>query len=140
MIPYFIILASAIGYALIRAKHDSFITQGKWKTWAFIEGVFWCILLVTLVLLSFTMKWWFLIVLGPIFAFSFWLVFDCVVGWYFSGNILYLGDQGFDLKMRGMALYNKPIFGWKETGSVRLIFFKLFWLVLLTLSYSSLLN
>jgi hypothetical protein len=101
MIALFVILATAIGYALIRAKHDSFLKGGKWKLWAFIEGVFIAIFIVGLILLSFKMNWWYGTVLGPIFGFSFWLVFDCVVGYHFTGNILYLGTSDFDLKMRG---------------------------------------
>ena len=138
MIPLSIILICAIGYAFIRAKHDSFLKGGKWKMWAFVEGVFIAAFIVGLVLLSFKLNWWFGAVLGPIFAFVFWLFFDCIVGYHFGGSVLYLGTSGFDLKMRGMFLYNKPIFGWKETGNVRGIFFKCFWLVLLIGAYFSL--
>lgn len=137
MMPLTIILISAIIYAFIRAKHDSYLKGGEWKTWAFIEGFFWGALVVALTLLSFSLDWWVGFVLGPIFAFTFWLFFDCIVGYHFTGNILYLGEKGFDLKMRKMFLYNKPIFGWKETGQIRGIFFKGFWLVLLIGAYFS---
>ena len=139
MIPLAIILICAIGYALIRAKIDSYLTQGEWKTWAFIMGVFFAVCIVGLSILAFNLKWWMGFVMGPLFGLSFWLVFDCVVGYHFTGSILYVGTRGFDLFMRQMFLYNKPIFGWKETGAIRQILFKCFWLTLLILAYNSLL-
>jgi len=137
MIPIIIILATAVIFALIRAKHDSFIAGGRWKVWAFVEGCFFAVATVALTLLAFGLPWWLGFVLGPVFAFSFWLVFDCVVGWLLSGSILYIGNQGFDLQMRKMFLYNKPIFGWEEPGAIRQIFFKAFWIFLLLGAYFS---
>lgn len=133
-----VILLVSIIYACIRAKHDSFISGGSWKKYAFIEGIFFNVCIVALSVAAFGLAWWTGFVLAAIFAFVFWLFFDCIVGWYFSGNILYLGNTGFDLKMRKMFKYNLPIFGWKS-GALIFILFKLFWLVLLTLSYFSLL-
>jgi hypothetical protein len=140
MISYIFIVVVALVYALIRAKHDSFIRVGEWKTWAFIEGVMWAVYVVASSLFLFNLQWWFVIVLGPLFAFSFWLVFDCAVGWHFAGSILYLGNHGFDLKMRQTFKYNLPIFGWKESGAFIFILFKLFWIVLLSLIYFELYN
>ena len=138
MIPFIIILSTAVIYALIRAKHDYFVPDGKWKLFAFIEGVFFDLIISALTVAAFDLSWWMGFPLAAIFAFVFWLFFDCAVGYYFSGSILYLGNSAFDLKMRKMFLYNKPIFGWKS-GALILILFKLFWIALLTLSYISLL-
>ena len=139
MKPYLIILTTSIIYAIIRAFHDSHISNGKWKIWAFVEGVFAAALTSGLLVWRTEIQWWYIFLLGPLFAFYFWLVFDCVVGYLFSRSILYLGTSGFDMKMRWSFLYNKPIFGWKETGAIRQIFFKCFWITLLTLIYNSLL-
>lgn len=133
-----IISAVAIIYALIRAKHDSYIRVGEWKKWAFIEGVWWGVYVTVSTLFLFSMNWWMFIVLGPLFAFFFWLIFDCAVGWHFSGSILYIGNHGFDLKMRKTFKYNLPIFGW-QSGALILILFKLFWIGLLTGFYFALL-
>lgn len=138
MTPLIVILTTAIIYALIRAKHDSYLLHGDWKRWAVIEAVFWTISFTAVLLYGFQLHWAYGLLLAPVFAFSFWLFFDCIVGYLFTGNILYLGEKGWDKKMRAMFLYNKPIFGWKETGAIRMIFFKCFWLTLLILSYLSL--
>lgn len=135
MINYLIISAIAVAYALIRAKHDSYIRVGEWKKWAFIEGVMWAVVTIALALAAFGLKWWVGIIAGPLFAFMFWLFFDCAVGWHFAGNILYIGNHGFDLKMRQTFKYNLPIFGWKESGAFILILFKLFWIILLSLIF-----
>lgn len=139
MIPYFITIAVAGVYALIRAKHDAFISHGGWKVWAFIEGVLMDLIVTAMIVLLFKMRWWMGIPTAGIFAFFFWLVFDCAEGYLRTGFILHLGDKGFDLTMRQMFHYNKPIFGWKETGAIRQVFFKCFWLVLLSGAYFSLL-
>lgn len=140
MIAFIIILVISIAYAVIRAFHDSKISGGKWKTWAFIEGILVDLAIVALLWrLFYVPDWWMMFPAGFIFAFVFWLVFDCMEGYLRTGNILYIGSSGFDQKMREMFHYNKPLFGWKETGSIRLIFFKSFWLVLLIGAYFALL-
>ena len=95
---------------------------------------------VILTVLWFHFPWWMCIPLALIFAFTFWLVFDCLHGYLRTGFILYIGDSVFDKKMRWVFLYNKPIFGWEQTGAVRQVFFKMFWLGILIPSYFSLLN
>lgn len=138
MIALFIISSIAIIYALIRAKHDYFVTDGKWKLFAFIEGVFFDACISSLTVAAFALNWWHGPVIAAIFAFVFWLFFDCAVGYHFSGNILYLGTSGFDLKMRQTFKYNIPIFGWKS-GALIFILFKSFWITLLILIYNALL-
>ena len=142
MIPLLTILLVAIGYALIRAKHDSFLSHGtgSWKTWAFIEGIFVSLVVVLLSWKAFNTDWWLIFHLGMIFAFVFWIVFDCTQGWIRTRNILHIGDQGFDAKMRAMFFYDKPLLWWKNTGAFRLLFFRLFWLGILIPSYFSLLH
>ena len=140
MIALTIILVISIAYAVIRGFHDSKISGGKWKTWAFIEGVLVDLVVVALTILWFRFPWWQVIPLALVFAFTFWLVFDCLTGYLRTGFILYIGNTGFDLKMRKTFLYNKPLFGWQETGAFLLVFFKCFWLALLIPSYIALLN
>ena len=140
MIALLIILSVSIAYACIRAFHDRHISNGKWKTWAFIEGVLVDLVVVVLTVLWFDYPWWICFPLAGIFAFTFWVVFDCLEGYLRTGFILYIGEGGFDAKMRKMFLYNKPIFGWKQTGAIRGVFFKLFWLGLLIPAYLTLLN
>jgi len=135
MTVYLLTISVAILYAFIRAKHDSYISHGKWKIWAFIEGVLVCTSVCVFISLGFGTPWWTLFVLIPLFAFYFWLFFDCVQGQIRAGSILHLGDKGFDAEMRAMFYYNLPIWGWKETGAIRLIFFKVFWIVLLSGAY-----
>jgi len=133
-----LILSISIIYALIRAKHDSFISGGPWKKYAFIEGVLVAIVSVVAVVSLFGLNWWIGFPLGALFAFVFWLFFDCIVGWHFSGSILYIGNTGFDKLMRETFKYNLPIFGWKS-GALILIIFKSFWIALLILIYNALL-
>jgi len=140
MKPYLIILTTSIIYAIIRAFHDSHISNGKWKIWAFVEGVFAAALTSGLLVWRTEIQWWYIFVLGPLFAFYFWLVFDCAQGYMRTKNILHLGELGFDAKMRETFLYDAPIWGWENTGAIRLIMVKCLWLLLLTGIYFSLLN
>lgn len=133
----FIIISTAIIYAVIRSYHDRGLSQGSWKTFAFIEGVFVDLVVIVLSWLAFGGLWWSMIFNALIFAFMFWLVFDCFQGWLRTGSILYIGEQGFDLKMRKTFLYNKPLFSWQETGAFRLIFVKVWWLIILIGGYCS---
>jgi len=111
------IILIAVVYAIIRSVHDSFIRQGKWKLWAFIEGVFFAGMVNSLIhtdILS--------IGLGMIlFAFSFWIVFDIFTGVIFGGHPLYIGNTGFDAKIRKVFQYSE-----KLKGTYYLIW-KLFW-------------
>ena len=140
MIALLIILIVSIAYAVIRAFHDSKISNGKWKTWAFIEGALICLVVSILTAMLFFMRWWMTIPLAMIFAFVFWLVFDCMEGYLRTGNILHLGEYGFDLKMRKTFYYDKPILGWRNTGAIRLVLFKCFWIGLWIPAYFSLSN
>lgn len=134
MIPLTVILSIAIIYALIRAKMDSYLRTGPWKTWAFVIGAVIAITTVSLVLFGFDMRWTNIFTLIPLFAFVFWLVFDCAVGYLFGGSILYLGSGKFDTIMKKTFKYNLPIFGW-ESGSFIFILVKLFCITFFTLSY-----
>jgi len=112
-----IILSVAIVYALIRAFHDRYIRQGKWKTWAFIEGLF-----ISLTVSYLTGGEWYVIGLGALlFGFTFWIVFDMIIGIYFGKHPLYLGNTGFDKKIRAMFQYTEK---WKGTWYllVKLVF------------------
>ncbi len=129
MIALYIILTIAIGYALIRAKHDSYLSYGKWKRWAWIEGAYIAICSVSLVLYAFTLPWWLGLVLGFIFTLAFWIVFDCTSGWLRTKNILHLGTVGWDATMREVFKYKK---GYVFLG------FKIFWLLLSIGWYTSL--
>jgi hypothetical protein len=127
MIEILTISAIAIFYALIRAEHDSKISHGKWKLWAFIEGILVDAITTALVIFVFKLDWWMCFLLGPIFAFVFWIFFDCMQGYIRTGNILHIGTVGFDLKVR-KAVKGKL---W------RYLFFKLFWLGILIGGYLS---
>lgn len=131
MIPLFTILLVSISYALIRAKHDSYLFHGtgKWKVWAFIEGAFIAMVVILLSWKAFDMDWWLMFHLGLIFAFVFWIVFDCTQGWIRTRDILHIGDQGFDAKMRAMFFYDKPLWQWKHPRAFVFLFFRLFWLI-----------
>jgi len=117
MADVLIILIIAVIYALIRANHDRYLRQGKWKTWAFIEGV-----LIALVISFLIGGKWYMIGVGAIlFGFTFWIVFDTIIGIYFGKHPLYIGETGFDLEMRKMFQYTER---WKGTWylMVKLVF------------------
>lgn len=135
MIQLIIILFIAIIYALIRAKHDSYLSTGKWKTWAFIEGIFFDVVIVLLSWQAFNFQWWQMFFLAVIFAFIFSLIFDCFQGYLRTGNILHLGEDGFDLKMRQTFLYDHKLLWWKHPGAFLYMMFKILWITLLTLIY-----
>jgi hypothetical protein len=102
-----ILLISTI-YALIRATHDRYLRQGGWKTWAFIEGAF-----VAVVVSYLIGGAWYEIGLGALlFGFTFWIVFDCMTGIYFGRHPLYIGNTGFDKKIRAIFQYTDR---WKGT-------------------------
>lgn len=133
MIPLTIILSIAILHALLRAKMDSYFRNGPWKIWAFIIGVVIAVTTVSLVMYGFHLDWTGIFLL-PIFAFVFWLFFNCAVGYLFGGSIFYLGSGKFDTHMKETFKYNLPIFGW-ESGSLIFILFKLFWIAFFTFCY-----
>ena len=137
IIAYIIAMVVAVVYALIRAKHDSYVNNGPWKTWAFVEGV----MVDLLVVFSFTrfcgLPWWHMIFVGLIFAFTFWLVFDCFSGWLRHRDILYIGDVGFDKKMRETFFYNKKFLWMENPRIIRLVLVKMFFLFILTAGYIS---
>jgi len=102
------ILLVAVGYAIIRANHDRYLRQGEWKTWAFIEG------LVIAFAISFLVggRWYEIGVGTLLFGFTFWIIFDIVMGIYFGNHPLYVGETSFDLEMRKMFQYTEK---WKGT-------------------------
>jgi len=126
MIALYIILSIAVIYAGIRAKHDSYLSHGKWKLYAFIEGVFIAILSVLAVLLLFDMQWWLGPVFGAVFGFAFWTVFDCACGYFRVGDILYIGEYGWDAKARAAWHYNRPFWFFKKPRGLKYLLFKLF--------------
>jgi len=128
MIALIVILVVATGYALIRAKHDSFISHGPWKPWAFVEGVYSSLVVVALTWQAFGLIWYAMAPLAMVFAFTFWLVFDCVQGYIRTGNILYIGDKGFDARVK------------KVVGGIPIMYpiGKLIWLIIFSGSYISL--
>lgn len=132
MIAFLIILTIALGYAGIRSKHDSYLPHGAgvWKTWAFVEGGFIALCVISLALWATGSHWWLLFVLGPLFAFMFWVVFDCASGYLRTGNILHIGTVGFDLRIRNVV----------QGKLWRYLAFKLFWIGLITLIYFGLIN
>ena len=87
----------AIIYALIRAKHDSYILNGKWKLWAFIEGIF-----VDVALVGALYQSWADLFLLPLFGLIFWLVFDIASGILRTKDPFHFGIGKFDQTMRKM--------------------------------------
>ena len=132
MTALLIISAIAIGYAIIRAKRDSLLSHGdgKWKTRAFVFGVFIAVCSVSLTIWATKTHWVPGILLGLVFAFVFWIVFDCVQGYIRTGNILHIGTVGFDLRVRN-AVKGKL---WAY------LFWKCFLLAIFTLGYFSAIN
>ena len=108
-------------YALIRATHDSFLNEGKWKVWAFIEGAF-----IALMVSYFLHDGLVFIGLGAlVFGIVFWIVFDCLTGLYFGRHPLYIGNTGFDKKVRSVFSYSDK---WK---GLNYLIFKLVWTLII---------
>jgi len=109
----------AVIYALIRAKHDSYLSNGKWKRWAFAEGVLIALVVSVGYFLACDIAWWSAASVALIFGLSFWIVFDCTSGWIRARNIFYLGSYGWDLKAKRIFISGKNYF-----------LFKLIWLII----------
>ena len=73
MIVFIVIVVLAIIYAIIRAFHDSHVSHGKWKIWAFVEGLLFDVIVVGLCWRISGDPWWYMIFHGLMFAFLFWL-------------------------------------------------------------------
>jgi len=117
------IIIISILYAAIRAKHDSYLREGKWKFWAFIEGVFMAgmIAFQSYAVHGLGYK------LGMsmlVFGIIFWIVFDIFTGIIFGKHPLYIGNTGFDKKVREIFCYTER---WKGTNY---LIFKLVWLTI----------
>lgn len=115
------LIAISLMYALIRATHDSYLNEGEWKLWAFIEGVF-----VALVVSYFLHDGLVSIGIGAlVFGMVFWIGFDCLTGLYFGKHPLYIGNTGFDRKIRGVFAYSEK---WK---GLNYLIFKTVWLLII---------
>ena len=115
----------AVIYAAIRAKHDSFLSEGKWKIYAFLEGIFVGICVVLSLHWIFVIPWWNTVLLTPVFGIIFWIFFDGFSGILRDGNFLYIGRTGFDQKIRNII----------SDRLYQYLIFKLVWLVLTTAFY-----
>jgi hypothetical protein len=122
------ILITSIVYALLRAGHDSYLREGKWKTWATAQVFF--ISILTAYLLG--GEWYQMLFSFLLFGITFWIVFDSVIGVVFGGNPLYIGNTGFDKKMRAMFQYNE------KSKGLQYLIFKLVWYVIIFGSYHTL--
>lgn len=113
----------AVLYAAIRAKHDSYVNQGKWKTWAFVEGGFWAI--TTGLLLGQNLLDYFM--LPVIFALWFSLFFDPFCGLFRVGKFFYIGDTDkVDKKVKKVFVNGRNYF-----------IFKFVWLIIVSGVYES---
>lgn len=122
-----IAICIAIVYAQIRAKHDSTIPHGdgKWKTWAFVEGAFWAVCVSLALWQIFTLAWWETGLIGLIFGVVFWISFDMACGWHRARDVFHLGMYGFD------KWANNVFKGGKNFFIVRMV-----WLVILLGAYT----
>ena len=119
-----LIILIAVMYALIRAKHDSYISNGKWKVWAFVEGVFLAILATLAHWMAVDTSWWQIVSIPLVFGFSFWITFDFACGWLRARNIFYFGTTGWDLRAR--SIFKSP---------AKYFVFKLIWLIIVSGMY-----
>ena len=120
MMPVIII---SVLYAVIRAKHDSYVNNGPWKRWAFIEGV---LVAVSVGYLA-GENWIDWIFLTVIFAYSFWIVFDIACGIFRAGKLWHFGSGWFDQKMKRVFVSGY----WYAV-------YKAIWLIIITGVYNSL--
>ena len=121
-----LIIISVI-YALVRSKHDSYLRSGKWKLWAFIEGVLFALVISFLLHGDLLMTG-----LGAlVFGIVFWIVFDCMMGIYFGGNPLYIGNTGFDKLVKQVFCYTEK---WK---GLNYLIFKIIWAIVILGAYNS---
>ena len=118
--------AIAIVYALIRAKHDSYVLTGRWKLWAFIEAVFIDLVVASLTVYALRLSWFQIPGLALSYAFIFWIVFDCACGWHRARNILYIGTTGWDATARRTFHYNKTFFWIQLPKARKYLLWKLF--------------
>jgi len=115
----------ALIYALIRGKHDSYINEGKWKTWAFIHGVFFAGV-ITLLSADLLVEY---IMFPIIFGVWFSIFFDMSCGLFRVGKLLYFGSGKYDTKMRQVFVTPLNFLG-----------FKIIWLIILNGIYYSVLT
>ena len=92
-------------------KHLFGTKDYKWHWWALQEAfVLNTIFIIGLFMLAkaseVSIMPWKFIVLWPINALFFWMIFDCLMGWHGKRDIWYLGTTGFDKKMRETFYYH----------------------------------
>jgi hypothetical protein len=112
-----LLIIISILYAIIRAKHDSYVNNGPWKLWAFIEGV------LVAVGLAFAIgtSWLDYIFLPVIFAMIFWIVFDMACGIFRVGKPFYFGSGKFDQLMRKVFVTGGGFLFWKSIWLIIII-------------------
>jgi hypothetical protein len=116
------IAVMSVVYALIRAKHDSYLMHGKWKTYSFIEGC-WIAVCVGFIEGQELVDY---IMLPMIFAMWFTLFFDSFFGLFRVGKWWHFGSEGVDKKLKWV--FRKPS---------NLFVFKLVWLIIINGLYAS---
>ena len=103
------IIIIAIVYALLRAVHDNHLSDGKWKVWAFVEGVFLAVVVSHLV----AENWADYTLLPFIFGLVFWIVFDSACGLLRARKLFYFGSGRFDQFINKSIKYPFWFFVWK---------------------------
>jgi len=136
MIQFAIIAFVAVLYAFLRGLRDGnrYESDGNWKQRAtMITGAI-ASVCVTAVLVYWHWPWWMFIPMIACYAFIYWLVFDCWMGWLKAGDILYLGSGKWDTEAKKMFLYTD------ERRAILMVIFKIVWLCIVIPSYFSLYN
>ena len=96
----------AIIYAIIRAKHDSYVNDGQWKLWAVIEAVFLCGAFTYLLGTNYIDYIFFPVIFAVIFS----IVFDSACGLLRAKKFFYFGSGSYDQKMKNVFRTPKEFF------------------------------
>lgn len=106
---FLVLVISALIFAFIRGMHDSYLREGKWKKWSSAQTVYTSFILSFL--LSSSLSIWMIPVMMLVYFVTFSIAFDCWIGYKFGGSILYVGNTGYDKKIRKIFHYNEKYKG-----------------------------
>ncbi len=98
---FLITTAFVIGVTLAEAKHDFWVIKflypgaaGHWKIWGNLYELTWIIFVSGLV--AFFLGKWSPVMWILILWMVRWIVHDCAIGYFLTGNIWHIGTTGFD--------------------------------------------
>jgi len=98
---FLILIIFVIGVTLVEARHDYWVikflypgSKGRWKIWGNLYELAWIVFVSGL--FAFLLSKWSPVLWILILWIVRWIIHDCAIGYFLTGNIWHIGTTGFD--------------------------------------------